>query len=287
MPSSAKCFAPALQELLLASLPLSAGSPAPLAPSLTIPTEAARNVHFGLPGTASADPKDRERYLIARPQYVLSFHTDKRIPNWASWNLLATDIGDLARSPFQQDPHLPRGFCQVTGNVDNGGGVDRGHLCPDKDSFATPTDSRAVFCITNIVPQSPASNQRDWEWLEDYCCRLDREGNALHIACGPAGVGGLGKNGPADRIGKGRVKVTVPAKPWKLVLVLPREDTEPPKHSRVIAVTLPNDQTVDFNWAEYRVTTRDVARLTGLRFLTTAAEEVAEALGQDPHDPHR
>jgi endonuclease G len=114
--------------------------------------------------------------------------------------------------------------------------------------------------------------------LEDYCRRLAKEGKSLYIACGPAGIGGVGKNGPADEIGKGRLKVTVPAKLWKVVLVLPRADAEPRKNSRVISVIMPNDQTVDFNWAKYRTTAREVEKLTGLRFFAAVPEEVAEAL---------
>jgi endonuclease G len=174
MPSPAKCFAPPLLAPLPASLPLSAGGTAPQPPGPPVPPAATRNVRFGLPGPATADPQDRERYLIARPQYVLSYHADKRIPNWVAWNLLAADIGDSARAPFEQDPRLPEGFSRVTSNVYSGGGFDRGHMCPAKDRSATPAYSRAVFYMTNIVPQSPASNQRAWERLEDYCRRLAR-----------------------------------------------------------------------------------------------------------------
>jgi len=79
-------------------------------------------------------------------------------------------------------------------------------------------------------------------------------------------------------IGKGRLKVTVPNKIWKVVLVLPREDAEPRKNSRVIAVIMPNDQSVDFDWAKYRVSTRAVEKLTGFRFFASVPDDVAEAL---------
>jgi hypothetical protein len=38
--------------------------------------------------------------------------------------------------------------------------------------------------------------------------------------------GGEGKNGPAKEIGKGTLTVTVPAKVWRVILVLPREDAQ-------------------------------------------------------------
>jgi len=48
--------------------------------------------------------------------------------------------------------------------------------------------------------------------------------------------------------------------------------------SQVIAVIMPNDQTGGFDWAKYRLTTRDVERLTGLRFFSAVPEELAEAV---------
>jgi DNA/RNA endonuclease G (NUC1) len=45
----------------------------------------------------------------------------------------------------------------------------------------------------------------------------------------------------------------------------------------VIAVIMPNDQTVDYDWAKYRVTTRQVEKLTGLHFFPKV-EEVRGAL---------
>jgi endonuclease G len=167
---------------------------------------------------------------------------------------------------------------RVTSHVYDGCGFDRGHMIPAKDRSANAEDSRAVFYMTNIVPQAPNCNQKGWERLEDYCRRLAAEGHVLQIACGPAGVGGTGKNGEAKEIGKGRLKVSVPHQLWKVIMVLPREDAEPRKNTRVIAVIFPNDQSVDANWAKYRVSTRAVEQLTGYHFFSTLPEELAEAL---------
>ena len=201
----------------------------------------------------------RGAFLIARPQYVLSYNAEKRIPNWVCWELKASDLGSAARAPFEPDPDLPRGFARVTSRVYNGSGFDRGHMCAAKERSSSPADIRATFFMTNVVPQAPNCNQRGWERLEDYCRRLAREGHVLYIACGPAGVGGTGKDGPATEIGKGRHRVTVPAELWKVVLVLPREDAEPRANSRVIAVLMPNDQSVGYDWTKYRTTAREVA----------------------------
>jgi endonuclease G len=156
-------------------------------------------------------------------------------------------------------------------------------MCPAKDRSASPEDVRGVFFLTNIVPQSPASNQRAWEKLEDYCRRLAKEGHVLYIACGPHGVGGEGKLGYREVIGRDR-KITVPHDLWKVVLVLPREDAEPHKNTRVIAVIMPNDQTVDFDWAKYRTSVRRVEELTGYRFFQNVPEDVAEVLRDSVDD---
>jgi len=76
----------------------------------------------------------------------------------------------------------------------------------------------------------------------------------------------------------------VPARLWKVVLVLPREDAEPRKNTRVIAVLFPNDQTVGFDWAKYRVPVRKVERLTGYTFFRNVPEEVAAALKEGADD---
>jgi endonuclease G len=231
-----------------------------------------------MPAPAEAKASSREAYLIERPQYVLSYNAKTKTPNWVSWRLRKEDIGSAARAAFQPDPDLPKGFPKVSAGVYTGSGFDRGHICPAKDRSASADDSVVAFYMTNIVPQSPASNQKGWERLEDYCRRLAKDGYVLHIAAGPHGVGGEGKKGQADEIGKGKLKVTVPAKLWKVILVLPKEDAEPRKNTRVISVIMPNDQSVGYDWAKYRTTARKVEKLTGFRFFRNVPAEVADEL---------
>jgi endonuclease G, mitochondrial len=248
--------------------------------------EANRNVRFGVPVPTRPTAETREHILLARPQYVLSYNGRKLIPNWVAWQLRESDIGHAPRMPFEPDLDLPRGVARVTSHDYEGSGFDRGHMCPAKDRSASHADSKAVFNMTNIIPQAPACNQKGWERLEDYCRRLAKEGKVLQIVCGPAGVGGEGVKGHAKEIGHGKRQITVPAKVWKVVLVLPREDAEPRKNTRVIAVILPNDESVDFHWAKYRVTTRAVEKLAGYRFFTNVPEEVAEALRDHLDEVH-
>jgi endonuclease G, mitochondrial len=236
------------------------------------------NARFGRSSLASADPGHREDFLIERPQYVLSYNARTHGPNWVSWRLRRSDIGNAARAVFEPDPTLPKGFARVTSHAYDGSGFDRGHMCPAKDRSATAEDCAATFYLTNVVPQSPASNQKAWERLESYCRTLTKKGHELHIACGPHGVGGTGKNGPREEIGKGKIDVTVPAALWKVIVVLPSEGADPRANTRVIAVVMPNDQTVGFDWARYRTSAKEIERMTGFTFFRNMPAPIAAAL---------
>jgi endonuclease G len=113
MPPRPKRLLTPLLALLLAAPPLAAQKPD-------------RHAPFGLPSPAKADPKQREDYLIARPQYALSYNAEKRTPNWVCWRLTKSDIGTAARAPFEPDPDLPKGMAKVTARVYTGSGFDRG-----------------------------------------------------------------------------------------------------------------------------------------------------------------
>jgi endonuclease G len=236
---------------------------------------------MGNPSNAGTDPAVRTNFLMTKTQYALSYNDDRGTPNWTSWHLDSTWTTNVAdrQNDFRSDDTLPPIFKHVTSGYNFATyGFDRGHMCPAKDRSRSREDSRAVFFMTNIVPQAPDCNQKGWERLEDYCRRLAQRGHELHIVCGPHGKGGVGKDGPAEEIGPAHLKVAVPARLWKVILVLPHEGAEPKKNTRVIAVVMPNDQSVGFDWAKYRVSAREVEKLTGLRFFRDLPEEVADAL---------
>jgi endonuclease G len=249
-----------------------------LAPPLAAweePKEPSLNVRFGLPAAASTN---REAYLVERPQYVLSYNAKTRTPNWVCWRLAKGDVGKAARGPFAPDPLLPAGIAKVTSSVYNGCGFDRGHMCPAQDRSSDQADMNATFYTSNLVPQSPRCNQRGWERLEAYCRTLTKDGHVLWIACGPHGVGGEGKDGVKAEIGKGRVRVTVPKSLWKVVIVLPDEKADPTRRTRVFAAVFPNDQSVDCDWAKYRVSVAEVEKLTGFKFWPALPEDLAKDL---------
>ena len=80
------------------------------------------------------------------------------------------------------------------------------------------------------------------------------------------------------------MRVTVPKQCWKVVLVLPHEGAEPRRNTRVIAVIMPNDQSVGFDWTKYRVPAGRVEKLTGYTFFRNLPPDVAAALREHKDD---
>lgn len=73
--------------------------------------------------------------------------------------------------------------------------------------------------MSNLMPQAPSNNQQTGTNLENYPRVLADTGNELCIVCGSYGRGGTGSNGYATAVAGGRV--TVPARCWKELVVLP------------------------------------------------------------------
>src|SRR4051794_9374214 len=187
---------------------------------------------LGNPSGATADEANADNFLMRKPYYALAFNDTKGTPNWVSWKLQTSDLGPAPRVEFYPDADLPARFKHVTPHDYSGSGFDRGHMCPRSDRTNTNEASNATFAMTNILPQSPACNQKAWADLEEYCRELvGKKGQVLYIVSGPAGQGGEGTNGGAETIARG--KVTVPAKCWKVVLCT---EGDPARASRLIAV---------------------------------------------------
>jgi endonuclease G, mitochondrial len=124
------------------------------------------NLVLGNPDGASKSETTPDHFLVARTQYALSYNDSLRYPNWVSWRLIASDIGDIPRGNFSPDPDLP--FRAVTPGDYTGSGYDRGHNCPSKDRTASKDDNDTVFYMSNMTPQRHEMNAGPWERLETY-----------------------------------------------------------------------------------------------------------------------
>jgi endonuclease G len=229
---------------------------------------------------------------MRKPYFALSYNNAKGTPNWVSWCLKEDDLGQAPRAEFYPDPDLPPTFKHVKPSDYSGSGFDRGHMCPHSDRASTDEASKATFVMTNIIPQSPACNQKAWADLEDYCRDLVRKKHqTLYIIAGPQGQGGEGTKGARDVIGHAE-KVTVPAKCWKVVLALDdgRGDGGDVSRvgggSRVFAVVMPNDESVGHGWAKYRTSAKEVEKLTGYHFFGRVPAQVIGPLKERVDGEH-
>jgi endonuclease G, mitochondrial len=231
---------------------------------------------MGNPSGAVTDVNFPTNYLMSKPQYALSYHRDRGIPNWVSWHLNPLWLGTAPRQDdFREDPTLPAGWFRVQDNSYSGSGFDRGHHCPSGDRTNTVPDNSATFLMTNMMPQAPLNNQGPWAALEEYSRTMVDQGNELYIIMGGAGQGGVGSGGAANTIAGGNV--TVPAFNWKVILVIPNgvDDVNRVfKTTRTIAVIMPNTQSATADWRTYRTSVDAVERLTGYNFFSNVRPQI-------------
>jgi endonuclease G len=249
---------------------------------LTGETKGNINLLMGNPSQATSSPGNAENFLIARPQYALSYSKNKGIPNWVSWELNSTWLGDAPRTgSFSPDQELPVNWQQIKPSDYTGSGFDRGHMTNSEDRSRSPKDNAQTFLMTNILPQSPDNNQGPWVQLENYSRQLVRSGKELFIISGGHGQGGIGKNGLKATVGQG--KVLVPALTWKVILVLDTPNAGVAgvtKTTRTIAVIMPNKQGIKNDpWQQYQTSVQEVEKLTGYKFFTSVPEEIRSVIG--------
>ena len=123
--------------------------------------------------------------------------------------------------------------------------------------------------MTNFIPQAPNVNQIPWERMEDSIRRLVSLGNEVYIIMGSYGVGGTGNSGYATTIDGGRV--TVPSRIWKIAVVIPDGNNDGSRvttGTRIIAVDMPNTNTIGSNWKSYRVSVDAIEAVTGYDLLS-------------------
>jgi endonuclease G, mitochondrial len=250
------------------------------------------SVHLllGNPSRATDDPPNANNFLMRKPYYALSYNSSKGTPNWVSWRLQESDLGDAPRPQFYPDESLPRSFRPVTPHDYTGTGFDRGHMCPHGDRAGTQDGSNATFAMTNIIPQAPNVNKKAWNDFEEYCREMARRRRqTLYIVSGPQGKGGEGSRGPADAIAGGHV--TVPAKCWKVAVIVdgdsgPDDLAKIGPRTRVIGVVMPNEESVGYGWAKYRTSVREIETLTGYTFFDRIPHDIADALKTKVDNEH-
>lgn len=248
----------------------------------TIPTQD-DHLTLGNPSSATTGSTDSNNYLMIKHQYALSYNNSKGRANWVCWHLSMAWKGTADRCDcFTQDGTLPSGFFRASTSHYTSTGFDRGHLCPSDDRDLSDSDNAATFKMTNIIPQAPDLNQVTWLALENYCRNLITHGNELYIISGGYGSGGSGSLGGTTYTIGPSGRIHVPAHYWKIIVVLPVGSSDLSRVStgtRVIAVDMPNVQTVTAHtWDYYRTTTDAIEAITGFNFLSNVSTTIQSAI---------
>ena len=225
-----------------------------------------KNVHLKY-GNPSGANNNQNNYLIAKPEYALSYNCQAGIANWVSWQLDRSWLGRTERSDdFRPNLELPEDCYAVRPNDYRGSGYDRGHLVPSGDRTRSKSDNSSTFLMTNIIPQSPANNREVWRELEEYSRNLAFQGKELYLVAGGEGI--------ARKIAKSQV--VVPQYTWKVMLIL-----DPPSlkitadNAATIAVWMPNSEAVrNSDWRDYIVSVDEVEKRTGYNFFADLPRNV-------------
>lgn len=248
-----------------------ASTPTPT-PTATPPPSQSVHLTMGNPSGATASIGNPTNYLMEKPQYALSYHRDNGRPNWTAWHLDTSWLGSTPRQDdFRADTTLPAGWYRVTGSDYSGSGYDRGHMTPSGDRTSSVANNSATFLMTNMIPQAPTNNQQTWANLESYCRTLANSGNELYIFSGGYGNSGFIANG----------NVSIPTTTWKVIMVLPSGTNDVSRVStstRLIAISVPNNNSVVSDWRQYRVSVDSVENLTGYDFFSNVAPSIQSVI---------
>ncbi len=156
-----------------------------------------KSIHTKLGNPTFARPfpdTHRENYLIEKPQYTLSYNDAIKSPNWVSWQLNKTWLGNVTRPgpgtappgyppagfpdgtypasqidyPWLGDNNLPDGWILTEGSDYrlNQRGMERGHMVPVADRDRNTKDVYSTFLTSNMLPQHGDNNRGAWQIFE-------------------------------------------------------------------------------------------------------------------------
>jgi endonuclease G, mitochondrial len=232
---------------------------------------------LGNPSKAQKSISDANNFLVEKPQFSLSYNKSKGGPNWVSWHIGSTDLGNTKRpkpDPFAPDLTLPASWRIVPTDYHfQETHMQRGHMCPSADRSANLDDMKATFVMSNMLPQVEPLNEHVWARLEDYERSLVRaKGKEVYVT-----AGGIGSKGMI------RDKVNIPEFCWKIIVVLDEGDNDLArinKNTRVIAVIIPNDETLDPStpWTNFITTVDDIESKTGYDFNSKVSKSIQAAI---------
>lgn len=242
-------------------------------------------LYFGNP--SKCELTEEEDYILEKNEYTLSYNSQKLIPNWVSWHLSSSDIGESGRAnDFRPDFTLPEKFYAVKKSDYQyvKYGFDRGHVCPSADRSASKESNSVTFLMTNMIPQSPDLNRIVWKDFEAFERALSLEGNELYIIAGGEGKGGESEKGYFESIPLvNGLEIQVPSHCWKILLILPAGENDFSRvtsETEIISVWMPNKQGIQNGaiWKNYLCSVDFIEEKTGLDFFSRLPDEIEDIL---------
>lgn len=235
---------------------------------------------MGNPSAAITDVNYPNNYLLEKEEYVMSYSRDKGTANWVSWHLDEAWLGSASRQDdFRSDTSLPSTWYQVGATDYQYSGFDRGHLCPSADRTLSVDDNSNTFYMTNMMPQAPSNNRYAWANLESYCRSMLDGGNEIYIISGGYGLGGDGSNGYAEYLADG--KIQIPSNTWKVIMIIPDGNDDVNRvttSTRVIAIDMPNSNSVTSDWTQYLTTVDAIEAATGYDFFDLVPDSIEDVI---------
>ena len=145
-----------------------------------------------------------DEVTLRKTWITIGYDTIRMVPNYVVEKLTPDMlVGNAKRSKFYADT-INRA---VTPSDYTGSGYDRGHLAPAANYKFSQKATDETFVMTNMCPQTPELNRRNWLALEDYVRDLVELHDTLIVLTGTYGD-----------VGKIKSKVTIPDKNWKIVV---------------------------------------------------------------------
>lgn len=183
--------------------------------------------------------------------YSVSYNKERKIPNWVSYELLASETdGPYSRKGknFRQDPSLS--LSQADDNDYRNSGWSRGHMAPAGDFKWSDDAMWDTFYFTNCCPQNQSLNAGQWNTLEQKVRDWAKRFGKVYVVTGPI----IGKN-IYGTIGNNRV--VVPDEFFKAVLA----------NDQAIAFVMHNHNNNE-NMQKCAMSVDDLEALTGIDFFS-------------------
>jgi DNA/RNA endonuclease G (NUC1) len=257
------------------------------------PTEARKPDVVG--AATSRQPYDTN-YLIEKPQYAVSYNDETKTPNWVSWEVDGSWLGNTSRTGFEfkEDSQLPASWYE-TSDADYSGQTftengrsrswEQGHMTPANDRNRNEKDLRSTFLGTNVIAQHPSNNRGLWAKFEKFANDLAKtKGKYIYVTAGSFGINNALT--PTIPTADGQSTITVPETLWKVVVILDnpnqsltdifQQTPNSTVNDRVIAIRVPNANTAGGSYSpswwdpNYQISVRDLEtqlfQATGQRY---------------------